>query len=105
VGEQTIPEPPDRSVVLVGPEDAEQVYLRDDRGLTAGDLYRWWSLNGWDESEAATWAGLLAKGRVERLHRQDEVDQLVAKAVATVAYHSPEEIAAGDRLAEEDGRG
>jgi hypothetical protein len=119
-----IPEPPDSALVLVGGEDNETVYLRDDRGLQPDDSHRWFPLLGDDEGEARTWDWLAEREPV-RLYRQAEVDRLVSQArrfglnqavrpigehlVESQGYcrtcgshHSPEEIARlEDRLAEE----
>lgn len=71
------PEPPDTAIVMVGAEENETVYIRDDRGLKPDDLHRWYPLLGDDEGDARTWEWLAARDPV-RLYRQAELDQAVA---------------------------
>jgi hypothetical protein len=76
---ELMPEPPAPALVLIGSEDNETVYLRDDRGLKPDDLHRWFPLLGDDEGEARTWVWLAEREPVELVRRPD-ADRLVADA-------------------------
>lgn len=121
-----MPEPADTALVMIGGEDNESVYLRDDRGLQPDDRHRWYPLLGDAEGEVRTWEWLAVREPVELVRRPD-VDRAVAEArrfglnqavrpigehlVETqgycrtcTSYHSEPEIARlEDRLAEEAG--
>lgn len=119
-----LPEPPNGGVVLSGESPAQVAYLRDDRtagatGDGAPDVGRWWLADGVDQClPGLTWPEVLAKGPVERLYRQADVDAAVAAvSVERIGqhrvtpdgycqtdgvHHNPTEL---DRLREREGAG
>ncbi|HEX6681529.1 MAG TPA: hypothetical protein VF062_01955 [Candidatus Limnocylindrales bacterium] len=74
---ELMPEPPDKSWVVVGPDGQERAYVRDDRGLRRDDEMRWWLVDGTAQDAGYRWSEVAAYGNVTRLFRQSEVDEAV----------------------------
>lgn len=111
MAEQTIPEPPDSAMILVGEPHAGVVLVRDDTAAAEGDYgSQHWQVIGKDVELPLSWAQVVGdepddgqligadRSVIQRVFTQAELDQAVADARRAAAL-----TVVGDHLMEPGG--